>query len=668
MNPIDAPSQPRSAMRDEDVQREFGILAPSSRLSSILAAFAEGPLRIWVARRLSPGQVNMFQLTARVLCRGIALAACALVGAPTGSAAPLGPSWTDRALASLTPPSDAELAAARARLRAALGEVHEHLKRLPEGASLSDALQLDALTMELERPHGDPLLRERVLSALRVKRPGELTALLDSLRTAWEDWTALRTLDEASLASARSSAQRLGDWDPALPMSLETEQALRADFAVLAKTRRGVPQLAEFRAVASQPNQRVVVSAQYLQQIAGRKFSVPIDVRQRRDGTRVTATGTLPISTRLQLPENLQSATLRLLVEAEGPVALAAHKDRIHLCAKSQLCLDGVQDYVLTANGVQHDDPRLKLASRTRLTGVNADLRLGERLAERFIARAAAKRLPEADRRATAAAKPMIAARVNDECDDIALRINGLFQALYLTPFAAEDIDTASAFQSSPAGVTWNATYARHDQLGALGPPPESRVPLEDLSYLISIHESAINNLAEQLAGTWLDEATYWIMLNEEFKLQSPEVEAMPPGRLATAVHFAEQSPLVMHVDDRTIHIALTLDQWTLDGQPPPSSSNVQVEATYRVEPGGDGMRLIRNGEVKTSPAADDSLNKILSKYLPSELHPRRKFQNAGVPRRLMVRELNLDDGWLVIGTGPVLESHIANEPREVAR
>ncbi len=610
----------------------------------------------------------MFQLTARALCRGIALAACALLGIPVGNAAPLGQPWTDGALAALTPPSDVELIAARSRLRAALGAVDEHLKQLPEGESLSRALELDLLTMELERPHGDALLRERVLSALRVKRPGELAALLDALRSAWEDWTALRTLDDEALAAARSSAHRLGEWDPAQPLTLAAEQTLRADFAELARTRRVDQQLAEFRAAASQPNQRVFVDAKYLQQIAARKFSAPIDIQQRRDGTRVTASGALPIRTRLQLPENHQSATLRLLVEAEGPIALAAHKDRIQLCARSQLCLDGSQDYFLAGAGVSHDDPQLKLGSRTRLTGVNADLRLGERLAERIITRAAAKRLPEADRRTTAAAKPAIAARVNEECDDIAFRINGLFQALYLTPFAAEDIDPASAFQSSPAGITWNATYARHDQLGALAPPPESRVPLDELSYLISIHESAINNLAEQLAGTWLDEATYWILLNEEFKLQSPEIEAMPPGRLATAVHFAEQSPLVIHVDDRTIHIALTLDQWTLDGQPPPSPNNVQVEATYRVEPGGHGMRLIRNGEVKTTPAADDSLNTVLSKYLPSELHPRRKFQNAGVPRRLMVRELNLDDGWLVIGTGPVLESHIAHEAREVAR
>lgn len=606
----------------------------------------------------------MFQHTARTLRRGIALVACALLGVTDVGAAPLGQPWTDGVLAALTPPNDVELVAARARLRAALGAVNDHLRQLPEGESLSRALQLDALTMELERPHGDPLLRERVLSALRVKRPGELAALLDALRSAWEDWTALRKLDEEALATARSSAQRLGDWDAALPMSLETEQALRADFAVLAETRRVVPQLAEFRAAASQPNQRVVVDAKYLQQIAARKFSVPIDVRQRRDGTRVTASGALPIRTRLQLPENHQSATLRLLVEAEGPIALAAHKDRIQLCAKSQLCLDGSQDYFLAAAGVSHDDPQLKLGSRTRLTGVNADLRLGERLAERIITRAAAKRLPEADRRATAAAKPAIAARVNEECDDIALRINGLFQALYLTPFAAEGIDPATEFQSSPAGITWNATYARHDQLGALGPPPESRVPPHELSYLISIHESAINNLAEQLAGTWLDEATYWILLNEEFKLQSPEVEAMPPGRLATAVHFARESPLVIHVDDRTIHITLTLDQWTLDGQPPPSPNNVQVEVTYRMEQSGDGVRLVRDGELE----ADDSLRPVLSKYLPSELHPRRKFQNAGVPRRLMVRELKLDDGWLVIGTGPVLESQIAHEPREVAR
>jgi hypothetical protein len=157
------------------------------------------------------------------------------------------------------------------------------------------------------------------------------------------------------------------------------------------------------------------------------------------------------------------------------------------------------------------------------------------------------------------------------------------------------------------------------------------------------------------------------MILIEEFKLQSPEVDSLPPGRRATALRFSDNAPLSIRVDDSRIHLSIGVVQWALQADAPSLAVETRIEATYRIEPGADGVRLVRDGETQATPAADEALRTVLARYLPSELHPRRKFPNAAAPRRMMVRELNFDDGWLVIGTGPVAEPSVADVKREAS-
>jgi hypothetical protein len=63
---------------------------------------------------------------------------------------------------------------------------------------------------------------------------------------------------------------------------------------------------------------------------------------------------------------------------------------------------------------------------------------------------------------------------------------------------------------------------------------------------------------------------------------------------------------------------------------------------------------LVRTAPISCEPAADETLQRVLALYLPSELTTRKRFENGGAPKRLTVKELNLANGWLVIGVGPV--------------
>jgi hypothetical protein len=577
---------------------------------------------------------------------GILLAG--LSGQSPAAAQVLGAQWLSRAEAELQTPTAEEVLAAKARALAALDQVTRHLGGLPEGAILRSQLRIDALIDELAA--SAPAADNTTLRALRARRPGGLEPLLSELRAAVEAWQSLATFDESARAASIERLRRLAQMDPAANDS--NQEANRADFAALARLHRIDGPLAELRARLSHANHQVFVNAAYLQTIGARKFDAPIDVRERRDGTLVTARGSLPVQTRLELPTNDRRADLNLYVDANGSMRLTACRGKLFVSACSNVCLDGNQLFSLNSDGVTPRDPDISLGSRTRLTGVEVSTRVGGRVAERVVAKVATRKLPDADRRAARAAKPELEKRVAEECGKIADRINGLFQQLYVGPLLAFDVDASLAFCSGPRGITGTANYARHDQLGALAPPPEPRVPAEALSYMVSLHESAINNLAEQWGGKQLDEATFWMILNEEFKFRSEDVEQLPPGRVSMVVQLADEMPVTLRLRDSGIDLSMRVR-----GAGPEGGVQTDDETTLRIRydlsPTTAGISLKRHGAIAVEPATSPLDVSMLERFFPVALTPRARFNNAGQEQKMVVRDLRLDDGWLVLGVGP---------------
>ncbi len=304
--------------------------------------------------------------------------------------------------------------------------------------------------------------------------------------------------------------------------------------------------------------------------------------------------------------------------------------------------------------GVTPHEPSLQLGSRTKLTGVDVNVRVGGRVAERVISKVAARKLPEADRSAARAAKPELENRVSEECNKIAERINGLFQQLYVGPFLAFDVNPAVTFRSGPQGIEGAANYARYDQLGALTPPPAPRVPMRELSFITSIHESAINNLAEQWGGARLDEATFWMILNEEFKFRSDEVERLPAGRIPAVIQLAEDSPVSLRLSDGGLDVTLRVQGLGAEGSVQQTAESV-VRVRYQITAGATGIALARVADISAEPNASEEAQAVLHRFFPALLTPRERFSSAGQERRMIIRELLLQDGWLVLATGPAI-------------
>ena len=549
-----------------------------------------------------------------------------------------------------------EVAAALGQARQSLDKVVAHLAGLPEGALLRDALRLEAIARELGESTPATEAADTTMRALRMKRPGGLEPLLAELRVTLETWRSLATFDAAAQAQAIERWRRIAEVRSADLVDPHVAAAWRADFAALARLHRVDEELDQLRARFAQPNHIVAVNAHYLEAVAARRFDAPINVRERRDGTLLTARAKLPVRTSLELPEAHRHAAIRLYVDARGGLDLTACRGKLFVAAKSNVCLDGSQLFHLTGDGVAPRDPDIDLSSRTRLTGVDVSSRVGGRVAERVVAKVATRKLPDADRRATRAAKPALEARVSQECEQIAQRINGLFHQLYVGPLLAFDVDPAIQFRSGPGGIIGTATYARHDQLGALVPPPPPRISQDELSYVTYLHESAINNLAEQWAGKQLDEATFWMVLNEEFKFRSDEVEALPPGRPPAVIQLGRQPPVSLRLAESGLDVTMRFRGFSEENE------EATLHVRYDLTAGTSGIQLARSGDLVVEPSTTIVDHEALSRFFPSRLTPRQRFRGEQQPQRQVVRELRLEDGWLVLGVGP------APAAREVAQ
>ena len=154
-----------------------------------------------------------------------------------------------------------------------------------------------------------------------------------------------------------------------------------------------------------------------------------------------------------------------------------------------------------------------------------------------------------------------------------------------------------------------------------------------------------------RLDGKPLDEATFHSLLKEDVKFFSREFEQLPTMRTPAVLLFAADEPLSVHLRDGVVLITLRLQGYAL-------GSDVNFKAprtvTLRYRPVVDvrGMRLVRDQE---SYLKDAAWKKVLDRFLPAELTPVARFENANLKSRLELRRLVIADGWLASGATRVV-------------
>lgn len=568
--------------------------------------------------------------------------------------------WSRRVLQRLAMPTSAESEQLRKQAQVALTALKDACEVLPDGVIWQRRWRLDELPRRLETKEEFRIW----LTALREAGPPPLEQARRAAYRATAAWFGVfgappqyKEQLEADVAALAAAARR------DKPLTPRDDQEVRLAFRQLAQLHRADDLLGEYRAKHSNSNYKTVLTADYVEAESVKHFALPVDVRHAAGGFQIGVHGTAVADATAEVVPNSERAEVRVDVKSTGRFTVTGRKGRMSLQASNAQKMASSQTLYLTPAGVESPGPVVRDCSRTMLSCLSVCLRsrLIARVVETIASRIAAKKLAEQDPIVANKVEDYVREKINDEGFDIAYRINGKFGRLTSEHFPDDGDAPRLTIRSSSDDITWTALYADHDDLGALSLSPA--VPAGKFDMFSVLHESAVNNWAGRLRSRYLDEATFLALLREHVKVFSPAFDTLPSSRAAAVVRFADEDPLIVRFREQGIDLTLRLSGYSTDKRTNWSSPRV-VEVRYRLAPGPQGLRFVRERE---NFSDDAGWKAVLAHYLPPIIEPLPKFRNASFQSRLTLQYVTLGDGWLSLGASRVEQASPESQPAGVA-
>lgn len=187
---------------------------------------------------------------------------------------------------------------------------------------------------------------------------------------------------------------------------------------------------------------------------------------------------------------------------------------------------------------------------------------------------------------------------------------------------------------------------------------PAKAPPVSKSGAALRLHHSLIDNTTQRmLAGRRFDRERLIDLMQNQFGLQVPETDDDTPF----AITFADREPVTLELNDGTVAVTVRGKQFMSDDK---LYEGMNITARYKAETSGEGIRLTRDGDLLIYPpefrsgidkltVSQTALRRLLQrrfdKMLPGE------FVGEGVELedgrgRLVVSQLQIDDGWAVFG------------------
>ncbi len=213
--------------------------------------------------------------------------------------------------------------------------------------------------------------------------------------------------------------------------------------------------------------------------------------------------------------------------------------------------------------------------------------------------------------------------------------------------------------RSTADEVRIRVLQANRAQLGAAADPPcPDRADLA-----ITLHESAVNNLAEGLLGGKTFSEDEIIDLVQPFSEGAGTGTAPDGERLF--VTLAPAAPLVVKIDDQALEVTIQGERYVIENRSYPA---MNVRFRYKLAREGTGLRATLVDEPQIVPpdlplavpreysAREVAIRSVLLNFLRRHLKPEIFQPTISLPDavahagKLEVVELRADEGWLVIG------------------
>jgi hypothetical protein len=253
-----------------------------------------------------------------------------------------------------------------------------------------------------------------------------------------------------------------------------------------------------------------------------------------------------------------------------------------------------------------------------------------------------------------------IQARAKEQIDgEAGARLGSLAKRLQsglLEPLAALSLGPALlSAETTGDRAAMRLRLASDEQLGSHTPRP--RAPSDSLGS-VQIHQSAINNLVEQLQ---LDGGTFTLPeLRQRIAQRLNRPELLQRETEDDDVKIAMAPKDAVQVQCRDGHVALILSVASLEKEPR-AWEDFQVRVFYRPQVSGRSVELVREDVIQLIGEDLSTRSQIALRGIFAKTFPRHRSVQL-VPERILkdrrlagiqVTQLAIDDGWFALALGP---------------
>ncbi|MBM4011524.1 MAG: hypothetical protein FJ286_09115 [Planctomycetes bacterium] len=583
------------------------------------------------------------------------------------------------------PVSEGRLVTAAVKLREALGPLDRLLARSSSGENWRKYLDWSALQQQAASgPHADVATLRRLFGRLDAGENGLEMPQFAAVRRAVGGY--LEAADAASnpqavevytqrlekLAAAVAAGAASGTpepLDPVGPLLARLEDSGQAPGAV-----------ARIRGAVSRPNLFLEVDESLLGTGVNRAVDEVAPINDTLLGTRVRGTGVTSGLVYLDFVPNADRATVDLALDAtnhsdtkgsQGPVTVRT-LGTTKVGARKRLLIDDRQIVALPVEANASTD--------TRTAGIGVSSKFGKRLIRRIASKKIAQMRPQAEAIAEGRARDRVREQFESQTMGPIAQAARDYQAKFRRPLMERGwYPEMLHLNTSSSRLHVTARKALADQIAAFTAPP----PVDPDAVLSArVHESMVNNSAEiTLGGRTITQK----FVEEQMKKNDMAVPMelqndadQPPW----SITFAKRRPVELDVEDNRVKLTVRGSNYTSGDR---EFDAMDIWATYRIEPGHPGMRLVRDGDVQIYPPGfvpggseklnvqQTSLRRILQKRFNKvfkevvDLEPLKLPGELAKAGPLPIEQLDArKDGWVAAGWRKPYPVVSESAPREI--
>ena len=502
------------------------------------------------------------------------------------------------------PVSEGRLAAAASKVRETLAPLDRLLARSSSGENWKTYLDWPALQQQAASgSNADVATLRRLFSRLDSGENGLEMPQFAAVRRAVGSY-----LEAADAATSPQAAevynQRLDRLAAAVATAAATGTPEPLDqgqvgplLARLEDSGQAPGAVARVRGALSRPNLFLEVDESLLANGVNRPVSDVSPINDTVLGTRVRGTGRTNGRVFLDFVPSNDRATVDIAFDAtnhsdtkgsQGPVTVRT-LGTTKLGARKRMLIDDQQIVALPVSAQASTD--------TQTAGIGVNKKFGQRLIRKIASRKVAEMRPQAEAIAEGKALAKVRQQFESQTADPISKAARDYQAKFRRPLLERgwypEMLNLSTTQSR---LQVTARKALADQIAAFTPPP----PVDPDAVLSArVHESMVNNSAEiTLGGRTITQK----FVEEQLKKNNMAVPTElknDPGQQPWSITFAKRRPVELDVDDNRVKMTVRGTHYTSGER---EFDAMDVWATYRIEPGHPGVRLVRDGDVQIYP------------------------------------------------------------------